>query len=102
MVGNFSTDVLGIIRYAGGSSGLNPIVVAVPIAVIAVLAVVAIIAIVLIARHRSIKREAHVQKLLIQMDRLEATVAKECKQGDKGRPSFVTTLAMFEHVCRIC
>jgi plexin A len=80
-IGNFSSGDLGLIEYSTDSSGLNPVIVAVPIAVIAFVAVLAIIAIVLIARHRSIKREAHVQKLLVQMDRLEATVAKECKQG---------------------
>ena len=78
-IGNFS-KVLGNVEYVGSSS-ISIIAIAVPIAVIAGLAVVAIICIVLIARQRSIKREAHVQKLLVQMDRLESTVAKECKQG---------------------
>ena len=77
-IGSFNQTV-GTIELNGP---LNPVVIIVPIVVVFIIVVVVIVVILLVVCYRGRQKDSRYKELIVEMEKLESTVARECKLGE--------------------
>lgn len=77
-VGDFNQTV-GTIEITGP---INPVVIIVPIVVAFLIIVAVIVIILLVVCYRGRQKDSRYKELIVEMEKLESTVARECKLGE--------------------
>eukprot|EP00118_Oscarella_pearsei_P018948 m.198046 g.198046 ORF g.198046 m.198046 type:complete len:1425 (+) comp39553_c0_seq5:339-4613(+) len=80
VIGNYNRTV-GSVTYSKTSGGISAAIIIAIVVGVGCVAAVVIIFVIISSLRRSKENKKAVQILLIQMDRMEADMAKECKQG---------------------